>query len=160
MRLRSTLCPCDRFVDSNSDQILANRSVGELARLFFNYYYLMVENLQGCDSTAALSPLPRKKAKTQIRCDRPIAACCGCLRKQDRFCLSDEKCSGGRQTRLWDSGGGRGERERWERRRVVQKENETAKCWTVSCDLLQIDFCKLAPFFLEKWKVMTVAFWL
>lgn len=67
----------------------------------------MAENLQGCDSTVALSPLPRKKAKTQIRCNRPIAACLGCLRKQDRFCLSDEKCSGGRQTGLGDSDGGR-----------------------------------------------------
>lgn len=40
----------------------------------------------------------------------------------------------------------KGERES-ERRRAVQNENETAKCWTVWRDLLQIDFCKLARFF-------------
>lgn len=106
----------------------------------------MVENLWDHDSTGALPPLPGKKAKTQIRCDRLIAARCGCFGKQDRLCLSDEKCSGGRQTGLGDSEG----RERRERRRAVQNENETAKCWTVWCDLLQIDFCKLAPFFPEK----------
>lgn len=79
--------------------------------LFF-YYYLMVKNLQAHDCTGAQSPFPVKRAKTQIRCDRLIAAGCGCLGKQDRLCLSDEKCSGGRQTALGDSGGERkGERE-------------------------------------------------
>lgn len=41
----------------------------------------------------------------------------------------------------------REEGRRRERRRAVRNENETAKCWAVRCDLLQIDFCKLAPFF-------------
>lgn len=95
---------------------------------FFNHHYLMVENLQHHDS---LSPLPGQKAKTQIRCDRQIAARCGCFGKQDRLCLSDEKCSGGRQTGLWDSEGRDRERARRGRRRTVQNENETAKCWTV-----------------------------
>ncbi len=108
----------------------------------------MVGNLQGHDSTGALSPLCRKKAKTQIRCDRLIAARCGCFGKQDRLCLSDEKCSGGRQTGLGDSERGEKEGERRERRKNVQNENETAKCWTVWCDLLQIDLS--CYFFLEK----------
>lgn len=34
----------------------------------------MVEDPQGHDSSGALSPLAGKKAKTQIRCDRLIAA--------------------------------------------------------------------------------------
>lgn len=106
----------------------------------------MVQILHGLDSTGAWSSSPRQKAKTQIRCDRLIAACCRCFGKQDRFCLSDEKCSGGRQTGLGDSEGR--ESARW-RRRAVQNENETAKCLTVWCDLLQIDFCKLAPFVRE-----------
>lgn len=114
------------------------------------------------DSTGALPPLPGKKAKTQIRCDRLIAARRGCFGKQDRLCLSDEKCSGGRQTGLGDSEG----RGRRERRRAVQNENETAKCWTGWCDLLQIDFCKLAPFFSGEMKgndrgiLITVGFFL
>ena len=66
----------------------------------------MVESPQGLDSSGVQSPVPGKKAKTQIRCDRLIAARCGCFGKQDRLCLSDEKCSGGRQTGLVDSDGG------------------------------------------------------
>lgn len=105
----------------------------------------MVQILHGLDSTGAWSS-PRKKAQTQMRCDRLIAACCRCFGKQDRLCLSDEKCSGGRQTGLGDSEGRDSARLR---RREVPDENETAKCLTVCCDLLQIDFCKLALFFRE-----------
>lgn len=85
--------PCDIFMDSNSNQntpqLLGNggRSAGELARLLKNDYYLMVESLEGHDSIRALSPLPGSKAKTQIRCDRLIAARCGCFRKQGTVCL-------------------------------------------------------------------------
>lgn len=53
---------------------------------------------------------PEKKVKTQIRCDRLIAAHCGCFGKQDRPCLSDENCSGGRQTGPGDSEGERARR--------------------------------------------------
>lgn len=51
----------------------------------------MAENPQGHNSSGALSPLPGKKVKTPIRCDRLIAARRGCFGKQDRLCLSDEK---------------------------------------------------------------------
>lgn len=36
------------------------------------------------------------------------------------------------------------------KRTTVQNGNEIANCWTVMRDLLQIDSCKLAAFFLEK----------
>lgn len=91
----------------------------------------------GSESTRATIRLllPGKKAETQIRCDRLIAARCSCFGKQDGLCLSDEKCCGGRRTGLGDSEGReREKRGRW-RRRAVQNENETAKCWTVWCDL-------------------------
>lgn len=44
---------------------------------------------------------------------------------------------------MGDGGGGQ-ERVR---RRAVQNENEKAESWTGVCDLLQIEFCKLAFFF-------------
>lgn len=132
---RNALGLCDKFVDYDKDQ-KKSKNVWDwwkqvsrgTCQTFFNHHYLMVENLQHHDS---LSPLPGQKAKTQIRCDRQIAARCGCFGKQDRLCLSDEKCSGGRQTGLWDSEGRDRERARRGRRRTVQNENETAKCWTV-----------------------------
>lgn len=119
MRPRNTLRPCDKSAPTYFKKCW--KQVGRTTRQTFFCYYLMVENLQGHDSTGAVSPFSGKKAKTQIRCDRLIAARRGCFGKQDRLCLSDEKCSGGRQTWLADSEGK-------ERGRAVQ--NETAKCWT------------------------------
>lgn len=68
---RNTPRPCDKSMDSTRSRSTlntehsGNRSAGELARLFFFYFLLFfyAENLQGHDSTGALSPLPGKEGE-------------------------------------------------------------------------------------------------
>lgn len=79
---------------------------------------------------------PGKKAKTQIRCDRLIAVCCSCFGKQDRLCLSDEKCCGGRRTGLGDSEGRERREEGGEGVRYKMKMKQQ------SVGLSGVTFCK------------------
>lgn len=107
----------------------------QLARLVF-----LLLLFHGSESTRATIRLllPGKKAKTQIRCDRLIAARCSCFGKQDGLCLSDEKCCGGRRTGLGDSEG----RERERREEGGEGGRYKMKMKQQSVGLSGVTFCK------------------
>lgn len=94
--------PWDKFVDQTLPKYLRMVGTGwqdNLPDLFLLLFH-------GTESTQPwLVSFLGKKTKAQIRCDRLIAARCSSFGKQDRPCLSDEKCCWGRQTGPGDSEG-------------------------------------------------------